>query len=777
MIHLASKKFKWTVLGITKKEFMVKKGIIDSDLREVEKNLFKLITEDTGRFLLLLKEAQRQYLAECWSQTRQKTFAMLIQSLERNLSVMNSLLELSNFIMEGGWESTSANTLIMHQLIGISDYQIDWDEKNIEIQKIVFIKLQVFLCQHIEKYNNQCEIEKKKKWEEKQQLALLRQIIPRELNNVILDDNPESASQSQTENPEKTIFCLCLNEKLDWQLTWYDVKKRPNFLPIPNKMEELLNELPDKKIPLSGILHDKLKTCCDLIVGDEGDIYLFDDSNEAAEFAISYPDKYSICLKKNASKWQAVWYNLYGKPALLVSDEVTQALVKKKIDKLPLPNTLLYFQLKKYCTNAIDSLLAKKIQMQINAAELLNQEPIISSYVLTHLPSEKTLTWYDSMGNAIPINLAEYPILYTWLHSVEDWTDKLVKQLKTWLISITIRRDVSDAQKKVVMDVFQEKYGVALIVTDNFALIPPFKLREGVYLLTKEPAAPEGVWVLYLRQKNRINQLIDISGQEWRHFCSLLAKHHNLLPSELNSRPYMALKKSINDSIVNALKDLNRHERKSLPNIDLFNSVEGVAIPADLKSYSSVYQDEKVAKKLQEMYGIALLFADSFEQIPRFKRIPGTFLLTKESGEWVLHQRQKAGHSERIDTNDQQWQALHELLATCESFDLYSNGHSALKEAINNMVKSALKIKEPKKSDCVVEALDKQKFAHVIKHLGGVNKVSESSSSSCEAVKKDNQDSAEQKKQFQQDKANSARLFKPVIVIGSAPPPPPPMPF
>ncbi|MGB4898621.1 MAG: hypothetical protein WBP57_09360, partial [Ignavibacteria bacterium] len=298
-----------------KEDIIVKEDILDNAVATTEKNIFKIISEDTGRLLEILKEAERCYLAWAWLKSRQNDFAKLIEAVQSRPAVIDCLLNLFTFIIDskGGWESTSANTFIMRQLIDASDYKIDWDKTNFVTQQDIFIRLKDVLCRHIEKHTASFKQGKLKELEEKQQLALLREVIPRQLVNVILDDNPESARESKINHPDKTIFCLCLDKHSKWQLTWYDIKKRPNFLPISNQMKELLNKLPDNKIPLSGFeLHEKLKTCCDAQFGEESMIYLFNDSHDAAEFAINHPGKYSISLIKNADKWHATWYNLYG---------------------------------------------------------------------------------------------------------------------------------------------------------------------------------------------------------------------------------------------------------------------------------------------------------------------------------------------------------------------------------------------------------------------------------------------------------------------------------
>lgn len=71
-----------------------------------------------------------------------------------------------------------------------------------------------------------------------------------------------------------------------------------------------------------------------------------------------------------------------------------------------------------------------------------------------------------------------------------------------------------------------------------------------------------------------------------------------------------------------------------------------------------------VGQTLQENHGITLVTTDNLQKIPGYKRIAGTYFLTREpqTRQWALYQKQKGeGNLQKIDTDN--WEAFRSILA------------------------------------------------------------------------------------------------------------------
>ncbi|WP_019217604.1 hypothetical protein [Legionella tunisiensis] len=164
--------------------------------------------------------------------------------------------------------------------------------------------------------------------------------------------------------------------------------------------------------------------------------------------------------------------------------------------------------------------------------------------------------WYDSLGNHHPLTLYKYPQLDVWLGSKTGFEEKDLPRLKTYLRHIVVRREVDEDKQNSIFEMLQKQHGVTLIATNDSVAVPAYKLITGTYLLTREPDAKTGVWVLYQRQRGGVNQRVNTDN--WETFHEILAENSGQSAEELS----LSVKNKLRECIKNSDKILV--ENKSL---------------------------------------------------------------------------------------------------------------------------------------------------------------------------------------------------------------------
>lgn len=267
-------------------------------------------------------------------------------------------------------------------------------------------------------------------------------------------------------------------------------------------------------------------------------IYLFNDEDKAKLYAIKNPEhqvfNFAVSgLDSNESKWEITWYDFNGKATSLgITPELTSVLKRiegelknllsmsspgeshikqKKLLTQLLEKSGSVRELKAECKKILDLMLDKtQVLFKPNSSQLVN---LVSTFVIQQEEKLTRLYWYDSLGKANLLQLEDYPELATWVGQKANLSENDYIRLKVYLRDVSIRHDVDEAKQSKIQSLLKEKHGVALIATDDWTKIPSYKLMKDTYILTREPDATTGEWVLYQRQRGGINAKINI--QTW----------------------------------------------------------------------------------------------------------------------------------------------------------------------------------------------------------------------------------------------------------------------
>ncbi|STX38978.1 hypothetical protein [Legionella feeleii] len=254
--------------------------IIDR-LEDFGKELIDFISdsseEGNKRLQEVFKKASKEYNqyqdSYLWSwlyyYTRQRTaaFEKTISALATVVDPIIQLQEFRKFVSEGEWKSTSANIdLYIFLIRSIEGYEPEEDHV---LRTVIIPRLNQLICKDIdnlikahEKAMQEAEIRKK---ELEAMLAGKR----KEMENVVLFDNENTAKEHAGEYPEKQVFSLIRlspeAEKSDWQLTWHDSTGKANRLEIYGELKQLLQE--SKVLPEENSSRQfKIKSACTKLV-------------------------------------------------------------------------------------------------------------------------------------------------------------------------------------------------------------------------------------------------------------------------------------------------------------------------------------------------------------------------------------------------------------------------------------------------------------------------------------------------------------------------------
>lgn len=544
---------------------------IKRNIEEFAKKIFDLVSDATEeghqRLISLFESAKARYVWESYRCIRSSEFDTTIMELKNFPESINCLQVLANFVSSGGWSSNSANTLLFFELIQATGYKREPYETDAYLQQQVVTELKDSLCDLIVKRVLEYESDIKAADLKQQQLDAMRTIKPQNLITILLCDSHELAKETQRSNPEKMTFCLICNpaegDKASvWQLFWYDLLGRANFLPTGNELRSLLLSLKINQLPNPNLdSYDQIKVCCSKLIGMNSDMYLFADGETAGKFSTGHPGKHSFCLSPVSSsrgsdslKWQLTWHDLQGKPNhLSIHSGLAQLIGSLKDGQLPAADTLMHYKIKQECATLVNE-LRSKVTVLINP-ESDSLKGLTGAYVLTRGLPGITLQWYDNLGICQDIMLGKYPALNVWLNEQTTLSIDALPQLKTYLMHLNVRREVDESKQTNILGLLQKQHGITLLTANDLSKVPAFKLIAGVYILMREPLDNTGDWVLYLRHKGGVNERINTTN--WGAFHQILLEKNELMPDALP----ITTKNALRNAITSALCDINTTSR------------------------------------------------------------------------------------------------------------------------------------------------------------------------------------------------------------------------
>lgn len=214
--------------------FISKDGIKDETIAEIFKKTKLEYTKYKGYYFL---NAFYRY-----TRRREVDFEKTISDLELTVDPMERLEIFLAFIIEGGWEKTSANTELYTLLINsIKGYE---KEDDLFLQQTIIPHLHEITKTSIQNILAQQRVVSKIMMERERELQGLREGKIKNLENISLIDDQERAQATGKAYPEKKVFFLSKNEpgekKSTWKLTWYDLLGEATSLPIEGELKNLL---------------------------------------------------------------------------------------------------------------------------------------------------------------------------------------------------------------------------------------------------------------------------------------------------------------------------------------------------------------------------------------------------------------------------------------------------------------------------------------------------------------------------------------------------------
>ncbi|MDP1604817.1 MAG: hypothetical protein Q8M03_16315 [Legionella sp.] len=573
-------KEKWTN-DITKQGYPDILNLINQGLRFTDnveaytQAIFNFIADcsDAGhdRLIDVFKNAQKSYLKKCTTQGRREHFEKALKDLNEFNNHIISLQTVNAFHSKGNWNENSANTILLFALLMAGGYTF----KEHEIEKLLkgdqlgsYKRIYRGFVLAAETAD-QSAIEKKKK--QNRELSAMGKTEIVDLPNILLCDNHEMAEAENALHPEKAVFCLFYTPE-GWQLNWYDVLGRPNFLPIDNNFQKILDELDDNKLPARTLKKYKLiKTFCANALKNL--VLIFDDAERAEAFVREYPEQLSFLLTREPSskepgtlKWQLYWYDLQGRRNLLPFND------KKLKEQFPSTETKLHYDINQNCRNAVTEFL-NRMRVSVNP-KASDSSPKVATYILTHIPPapltaspfQVKLEWVDNLGVSKEIPLDGYEKLIDWLilqDKVDD--EETLTQLKIYLMHLNpnLRREVDEAKQKSARKIVQKVHGIASIAL--YVTNKKIKLMPGTYILRRDELS--GEWVLYQRQKARGDVVIDTQWEEWGAFRNCLNALGNTMPDDLDITQKNNIRGSIEvalNTVEEAFNPIDKNAKKCI---------------------------------------------------------------------------------------------------------------------------------------------------------------------------------------------------------------------
>nr|HAT8714764.1 hypothetical protein [Legionella jordanis] len=369
--------------------------------------------------------------------------------------------------------------------------------------------------------------------------------------------------------------------------------------------KEKANKIIDERVLSSR--EEELKGFSREMPKDSAGIVLFSNAEACRLHAMNHPEEFAFYvnyLNQAKSKWQISWYDFTGASTNLSIDANLGEYLKafeieyKKLSELNaklqpqeseasnklfaevLKKSALANPIKVTCKEAALSLLNKTVVL-VNPPS--DRKSLVSTYVIKREGKQLELYWYDSLGKAK--NLQEYSELLRWIEQQDELSGQSLLRLKIHLMHMSIRGEVEEAKISKIQNLFKKTHGLALITTDDWKTIPPYKLIKDTYILTREPDPQNGEWVLYQRQRGGRNTKVNI--KEWpntdalEQFELILSKNKHLsagnLSAEVREKLRLCLK---NSSVMN--------EKSICKPINAFSAQEEV----ELKPFTFVITKE-----------------------------------------------------------------------------------------------------------------------------------------------------------------------------------------
>lgn len=317
-------------------------------------------------------------------------------------------------------------------------------------------------------------------------------------------------------------------------------------------------------------------------LNDVRDVVLLEHDTLPQSLAKEHPENYCFQLIQNPStcegqyNWKLVWHDATGRSQPLVLTPALKAILNN-LSSLDQASSQQQIDLKKYSRELVKDELDSKVKIIINPKNEALKD-LASTYVVN--TEELKLEWYDSLGKKSLVSIEDNERVLTLLRDKEHLNEKIT-QLQVALYHLPKRKPVAELSQENVHQVLMKKRGVTLVLANNVNQIKPYLLVPGVYILTKEN---EG-WVLYLRQKGRVNCRVDINllNNEQLSFAKVLADVQGL-PEQISA----VTKEKLRNCIGSYLDRMQQIIDKEKPS----QVVEKYFAPArkkiDLKQFSQV---------------------------------------------------------------------------------------------------------------------------------------------------------------------------------------------
>ncbi|KTD06847.1 hypothetical protein [Legionella jamestowniensis] len=481
---------------------------IEDDLKTFADQLLTAISDETQQgqtnLVEIFEQAKKVYTNEdspfwswvySFSRKRGDELNQTIDTLKIFPKPTIRLQEFQKFLKGGEWKTTSANTDLFLLLINsVPGYVKETD--SYLYSQIVF-PLKRILLNKIKLLLQQYEVSERQAAEREKELQLVRENKSKEIETVHVSNNAEEARFIAINNKDHLAFCLTATDltatEVNWQLTWPDFNSKVTVLTISENLARVIKNM-----------EVELRNALSKMPSDKN---LAEQEKLLSEF-----------LQKSA----------FARELKTESQKILEELLNK--------------------TQVLFCPTEKEL------------ENLVSTYVITKegaAASDSKVTqlyWYNSLGHKNLLNLNDYPELADWIRPKSSLAENEMFRLKVYLREINVRHSIDKTKHHDVQSFLKAEHGVALITTDNWTKIPAYKLIKETYILTREPDAKTGDWVLYQRQRGGVNAQISIDS--WGNtnaiadFKEILQKNEGISAANLSAADREKLRKAIKESTI-----------------------------------------------------------------------------------------------------------------------------------------------------------------------------------------------------------------------------------
>lgn len=382
----------------------------------------------------------------------------------------------------GGWESTSYNSLLLIHFMRAIDQVAD--DSNDPMYFGIIVKIKDLFKQQLQARLHDLSFSQSQAEEVAQNVKAVSEKAKRQaIDSSKLFYNKMDASQYAIEQPEKVVFYLAQKDQ-SWQLKWYDLYGSPVKLDVSEELEGLLSsaDQDESQIKLECL---KLR---DLLI-EERKVLI----NPAA------PDlsglKSSFVLKGEPQDYSLDWYDTNGHYREIHLKNYIQLsqFLEQHSDFETMNVDALERHLRRVSVNekenifetiqALDKFFSRKSSNEqevtigprclVNpaASDLANLESV---FVLNTTSDEIKLQWYGAFGIQGPdIELGAYPELNRWIHAQENIqadNEELIRLLSQ--VDTTKKIDRS-ALKAMLAEKITSRLSVNLDVSQSELPVPP----------------------------------------------------------------------------------------------------------------------------------------------------------------------------------------------------------------------------------------------------------------------------------------------------------------